>query len=255
MPYTRTRDWATVDYYGMLGLAPDATEDEIARAYRLLAKELHPDVDRAGDGGDRFKELTRAYEVLGNPRTRRDYDSVRAGLLPRARTQPQRRPTSGDGPPPRFRASHYRPVGWTRKRAWLSFVGGLVVLVLGIAMSTFVLALQRRDAALRSGRVPVKAVRYTDEGRPYIQFTTRAGQVVRTREPEQQNPGVRGSTVAVLYDPAHPSDVISDESNLARNITFWIVAIKLLVGGPVFAVLGWRALRRLRRAPRVRVAR
>jgi hypothetical protein len=241
--YTRTRDWATVDYYGMLGLPPDATEDEIARAYRLLAKELHPDVYRPGDGGDRFKELTRAYEVLGNPRTRRDYDSVRAGLLPRPRLQPQPQ-VFGDGPPPRFRASPHHSVGWTRRRAWCSLVGGLVVLVLGIAMSTFVLALQHHDAALRSGRVPVKATRYTDDGRPFIRFKTADGHVVTTREPEQQNPGVRGSTVAVLYDPSQPTNVIVDESYLARNITFWIVAIKLLVGGPVFTVLGWRALRR-----------
>jgi DnaJ-like protein/uncharacterized protein DUF3592 len=247
--YTRTRDWATVDYYGMLGLEPGATEDEIARAYRLLAKELHPDVAPPVDGGDRFKELTRAYEVLGNPRTRRDYDSVRAGLLPRPRPRVQEEPSTprfGDGPPPRFRASQQRNIGWTRRRAWLACVGGIVVLALGIAMSLFTIALQHHDSALRAGRVAVKATRVTDHDRPFIDFRTSDGQVVHTREPEQQNPGVRGSTVAVLYDPAHPSDVIADENYLARNITFWIVAIKLLVGGPVFAVLGGRALRRLR---------
>jgi hypothetical protein len=248
--YTRTRDWATVDYYGMLGLEPSATEDEIARAYRLLAKELHPDRGAPDDHADRFKELTRAYEVLGNPRTRRDYDAVRSGLLPRPRTLQQARPTFGDGPPPRFRASEHRTVGWTRRRAWLALVGGGFVLVLGLAMSSFVIALQRHDAAIRAERVPVEATRYAVDGRPFITFKTHDGERVRTREPEQQNPGVRGSTVAVLYDPAHPTDVVNDESYLARNITFWIVAIKLLVGGPVFMVLGWRALRRLAKSGR-----
>jgi len=248
--YTRTRDWATVDYYGMLGLEPDATEDQIARAYRLLAKELHPDVAPPVDGGDRFKELTRAYEVLGNPRTRRDYDSVRAGLLPRPRPRIEEQPAPifGDGPPPRFRASRQRNIGWTRRRAWLACVAGVVVLALGIAMSLFTLALQRHDASLRAGRVAVRATRVVDDGRPFVEFKTPDGHVVHTREPEQQNPGVRGSTVAVLYDPSHPTDVIADESYLARNITFWIVAIKLLVGGPIFAVLGGRALRRRARA-------
>jgi hypothetical protein len=233
----------------MLGLDPSAAEDEIARAYRLLAKELHPDVAPPADGGERFKDLTRAYEVLGNPRTRRDYDAVRAGLLPRPRTVQQARPaTLGDGPPPRFRASEHRAVGWTRRRAWLALVGGAVVMVLGVAMSLFVLALQQHDASLRAGRVSVKATRVTDGGRPFIEFRTTDGRVVHTREPEQQNPGVRGSTVAVLYDPSHPSDVVADENYLARNITFWIVAIKLLVGGPIFAILGARALHRQARS-------
>jgi hypothetical protein len=48
----------------------------------------------------------------------------------------------------------------------------------------------------------------------------------------------------VLYDPDDPRDVIADESHVARDITLWIVAIKLFVGGPVFAVLGRRTLRR-----------
>ena len=80
-----------------------------------------------------------------------------------------------------------------------------------------------------------------------IAFTTRDGRRIVTHEPQQHgDPTGIGSTVAVRYDPADPRHVVVDSSTFGRDITLAIVAIKLFIGGLVFAVLGARRLRRLR---------
>ena len=63
------------DYYAALGVAKDATADEVKKAYRKLARDLHPD-----KGGDetRFKEVSEAYAVLSDPQKRAEYDEQRA---------------------------------------------------------------------------------------------------------------------------------------------------------------------------------
>lgn len=62
------------DYYGTLGVAKDATSEEIKRAYRKLARELHPDVNPDAEAQQRFKDVTAAYEVLSDPRKRQMVD-------------------------------------------------------------------------------------------------------------------------------------------------------------------------------------
>ena len=63
------------DYYEVLGVYRDAGETEIKKAFRRLARELHPDVNREADAEDRFKEAAEAYEVLSDAERRRTYDA------------------------------------------------------------------------------------------------------------------------------------------------------------------------------------
>src|SRR5438045_512795 len=69
------REWFEKDYYKALGVAESATQKEITRAYRKLAKENHPDANPGRE--ERFKEISAAYDVLGDADKRKEYDEVR----------------------------------------------------------------------------------------------------------------------------------------------------------------------------------
>ena len=66
------------DYYKIMGITKDASQNEIKRAYRKLARKYHPDVNKEKDAEERFKELGEAYEVLKDPEKRTAYDQLGA---------------------------------------------------------------------------------------------------------------------------------------------------------------------------------
>ena len=67
------------DHYETLGVQRDASADEIKKAYRRLARELHPDVNPSGEAAERFKQVTHAYDVLSDPNQRQQYDMGGSG--------------------------------------------------------------------------------------------------------------------------------------------------------------------------------
>jgi molecular chaperone DnaJ len=89
---TAQREWFEKDYYQVLGVAKDASPKEITKAYRKLARELHPDKN-PGDSlaEERFKELSAAYDVLGDATKRAEYDEIRS-------LGPMGGPMGGNGP-------------------------------------------------------------------------------------------------------------------------------------------------------------
>ena len=74
-----SQDWLNKDFYALLGVAKDASDSEIKKAYRKLAKSLHPD-RHAGDAAKelKFKEVGEAYSVLSDPEQRKQYDAIRS---------------------------------------------------------------------------------------------------------------------------------------------------------------------------------
>src|SRR5690606_35171674 len=94
------------DFYDVLGVPRTATQEEIQRAYRRLARRYHPDVNKDPSAEDRFKEISEAYHVLSDPESRRRYDrfgpayreaptGAGAGPWPGAGTRPGGAPWGG----------------------------------------------------------------------------------------------------------------------------------------------------------------
>ncbi len=85
---------ATKDYYDILGVKRNAGPEEIKKAYRKLARQYHPDVNVSGkDGGEKFKQITEAYEVLSDADKKKQYD-----LFGKAGSQGGYRTAQGGGP-------------------------------------------------------------------------------------------------------------------------------------------------------------
>jgi curved DNA-binding protein len=83
------------DYYKVLGVNPNATDEDIRKAFRNLARKYHPDVakDKA-TAEDRFKEINEAHEVLSDPESRRKYDQLGAGWKSGANPEPPSDPSA-----------------------------------------------------------------------------------------------------------------------------------------------------------------
>jgi hypothetical protein len=222
----RTRAVGRPDHYATLGLPPDASAEELGRAFRELAKRHHP--DRPGGDAERFKAISEAWEVLGDGRQRREYDRTRV-----SREQVEQPERPGPRPQP--------PVRWTRRRAWLALGSGIALALLGLGVVALTVHLVADGAAFRAAsRTAVATV--LPGSPPEVVFTTESGVVVRVPEPRREGPGRRGETVAVRYDPVDPTEVRIDESTLARDLTLAIVAAKLLLGGVVLGIVGSRRL-------------
>ena len=99
------------DYYTTLGVARDASSDEIKKAFRKLARIYHPDVAKDGAGAEaKFKEINEANEVLGDPEKRRKYDLLGAGGADNNGGFPSPRYQGGGGPDQEF---HFGGTGFS----------------------------------------------------------------------------------------------------------------------------------------------
>lgn len=74
-----SQDWVTKDFYAALGVRKSATQDDIKKAYRKLARKYHPDQNQGDKSAEeKFKEISEAYQVLSNEDDRKQYDAIRA---------------------------------------------------------------------------------------------------------------------------------------------------------------------------------
>ncbi|MDQ1449038.1 MAG: molecular chaperone DnaJ [Actinomycetota bacterium] len=75
---TAQREWLEKDYYAVLGVSPSATDKDLSRAFKKLAKQLHPDANPGNaEAEERFKEISAAYDILSDSAKRAEYDEVR----------------------------------------------------------------------------------------------------------------------------------------------------------------------------------
>ena len=235
--------------YAVLGVSPSAGTDEIAAAYRARAKEVHPDA-RPGDhaAAEQFKDLGAAYGVLSEPESRREYDRYRltaprssyTGYVPGPRGAPPPRPRAAARRDDRGHRPRGRPVPADPPRRQ---VGG----VLGdpvhprrprLRMARPLTRTPRR-AAPGPGSIRGATVVDTGSG-ARLEFTTPSGRVVNASLPEKTGSGdpVVGEQQKIRYDPTDPTDVITDTDTTARDVTLWIVSVKLLICGPLLVIFG-----------------
>ena len=70
-------EWLSKDFYKVLGVSKDASDQEITKAYRKLARQYHPDLNKTKEAEEKFKDISEAYDVLSNKDSRQKYDAIR----------------------------------------------------------------------------------------------------------------------------------------------------------------------------------
>jgi hypothetical protein len=267
------REWRVTDYYAVLEVSPRATDAEIDVAFRELAKRWHP--DRCGGdpiAAERFKRITAAHDVIGDPSTRADYDRERALAAmaappPRVGPAPATSagPATDGGPTPGAarRASWEDPDSWGGSQgAWapaparprgrkrrrfhpgVVLAIGIVLLLGGVLLAAWRITVGRAGASFGAAAVHTDGTVVQHDGHRAVTFVTAAGAVVTTQPGGAASDDV-GSTVKVVYDRVDPRRAVIDHDSVAKEITIWIAAIKLVVGGAVLIVVS--RSRRLRR--------
>ncbi|NEG55229.1 DnaJ C-terminal domain-containing protein [Bifidobacterium platyrrhinorum] len=70
-------EWLSKDFYKVLGVSKDASDSDITKAYRKLARKYHPDLNKTKEAEEKFKDISEAYDVLSNKDSRQKYDAIR----------------------------------------------------------------------------------------------------------------------------------------------------------------------------------
>ena len=115
------------DYYRVLGVTPKATDEEIKKAFRSLARKYHPDVAKdKKTAEEKFKEINEANEVLGNPESRRKFDELGASWKTGAASRPSPGRAGGrpSGPGERGQADEFQFEGTGFSDFFEQFFGG-----------------------------------------------------------------------------------------------------------------------------------
>lgn len=247
-----SQDWFDRDFYKSLGVASDAPDAEIKKAYRKLAKDLHPDKN-PGDvkAEQRFKEISEAYSVLSDPEQRKEYDAVRAMAHGRARF------TAGSGPTGGFsddvfsgffsrQSGRQSPGGYANQGANISVEDLLSGMFTGGGASGFGQAPPRTGSDVEASttlsfRQAVEGDTVTLRRGDGSTITTRVpagvkdGQKIRLRG--KGNPGPAGSGDLILTVSVQPHPLFGrsgDDLTVTVPVTFAEAALGAQIAVPTF---------------------
>jgi hypothetical protein len=230
------------DLYAVLGVAPTATSDEIARAFRERAKRLHPDINQAPHAEDAFKDLVAANEILSNPSSRAEYDKSRV---------------PGGPPPAAYRTySPYR----RRSRSTLPIIMAAVICMVVLLFVFASLGKSLGNSVTNPGTSNigkrVLATRINKDGMAYVRYFEPDGTPLEFPDPTPQAGSAPiGSSVYVRYLPKYPElGPFPDTSGRAPTASD-AYKVQILMGIGAVIILGTGALLRYLSSRRKRALR